>query len=663
MGGGVTNGGPSAGGPQATFFTGVIEGFYNRPWTMAQRLHLFRKMNQYKLNSYLYAPKDDAKHRSKWRELYTKEECRDIQRLIECCKKNNVIFFYGISPGLDIRYSDKEEVALLLDKVKQIQGLGCEGFAILWDDIEPELSDEDAKHFKSFSDAHCQVSNQLHAALERPPLLFCPVEYCSSRAVPSVRESEYLRTIGRQLDPAIRVFWTGSMVVSETISAKECRALAEVIKRKPIIWDNIHANDYDHQRLYLGPYLGRDRSVPPDSYLSGAMTNPNCEYSLNIPAMVTLAEWAHNPDWDQTGHAANSRAVKEFLLESAISSYDQEEDKEAAPVDPENELREADVDLIFQMFWLPHSHGPKITELLENFQFCKENAAVVRGWKKFDLGDQPDIIDVWMEKATAINNICKHFFTACDKLTYINNRELLYDLNSYINNVRIILHACNNYLKWIGIDDCRKPIKHGPTLAGLPGGLAGDLMRLYPVQSNEQYPVKNMTTAASNSVIVLPYNISAGKHKAELEKLFDVEYKTFSDLLALCDSCVTVKLNRSGGPAQLCGLLACWRVDTLKKSTATDLCSRFFGKLIKCPNLSGKYKAVIKIFSSSVVLLDTELLENIFEAFKDGSEAQEVVLVVNEKNESLIRFLKLRKCQDLKTDFLISGQELLCKTL
>ena len=84
----------------------------------------------------------------------------------------------------------------------------------------------------------------------------------------------------------------------------------------------------------------------------------------------------------------------------------------------------------------------------------------------FPLGDQPDIIDVWMEKATAINNICKHFFTvknrflifatmqsiccfvqACDKLTYINNRELLYDLNSYINNVRIILHACNNYLK------------------------------------------------------------------------------------------------------------------------------------------------------------------------------------------------------------------------
>lgn len=52
-----------------------------------------------------------------------------------------------------------------------------------------------------------------------------------------------------------------------------------------------------------------------------------------------------------------------------------------------------------------------------------------------------------MEKATFVNNICKDFFRACDKLTSINNRELLYDLNTYVNNVRIILHACNNYLK------------------------------------------------------------------------------------------------------------------------------------------------------------------------------------------------------------------------
>ena len=56
---------------EAPFFTGVIEGFYNRPWTKSQRLDLFRKLNKYKMNSYLYAPKDDCKHRAFWRELYT----------------------------------------------------------------------------------------------------------------------------------------------------------------------------------------------------------------------------------------------------------------------------------------------------------------------------------------------------------------------------------------------------------------------------------------------------------------------------------------------------------------------------------------------------------------------------------------------------------------
>ena len=77
--------------------------------------------------------------------------------------------------------------------------------------------------FRSFSDAHCQVSNELYQFLQRPKFLFCPVEYCASRSVPNVKESEYLQTIGKQLEKNIHVFWTGSMVVSEVITVKECQ--------------------------------------------------------------------------------------------------------------------------------------------------------------------------------------------------------------------------------------------------------------------------------------------------------------------------------------------------------------------------------------------------------------------------------------------------------
>ena len=126
---------------------------------------------------------------AQWRVKYTETECQELQQLINACRQSGVIFFYGISPGLDIRYSDPAETKLLREKAEQLKALGCEGFAILWDDIEPELSKEDAKHFKSFSEAHCRVSNQLHQQLGRSIFLFCPVEYCASRASPCVAES------------------------------------------------------------------------------------------------------------------------------------------------------------------------------------------------------------------------------------------------------------------------------------------------------------------------------------------------------------------------------------------------------------------------------------------------------------------------------------------
>ncbi len=49
-------------------------GFYGRPWTSDQRKRLFKWMKTMGMNTYLYAPKDDAKHRMYWRDLYSVEE-------------------------------------------------------------------------------------------------------------------------------------------------------------------------------------------------------------------------------------------------------------------------------------------------------------------------------------------------------------------------------------------------------------------------------------------------------------------------------------------------------------------------------------------------------------------------------------------------------------
>ena len=118
---------------------------------------------------------------------------------------------------------------------------------------------------------------------------------------------------------------------------------------------------------------------------------------------------------------------------------------------------------------------------------------------KGDLVDSPeqDFLDSWMERASSFNNVCKRYSKLCDKFTFIENRELFFDANGYLSNLQVILSACNRYLKWVGLDRCRKPITGGPTLSGLPGGVAGDLQRLFPVKSNFEYPMRTVRSPSS----------------------------------------------------------------------------------------------------------------------------------------------------------------------
>jgi len=72
------------------------------------------------MESYLYAPKDDYKHRAYWRELYTVEEADHLSCLIAAAKDSNVRFIYALSPGLDIVYSNSKDVSALKRKLEQV---------------------------------------------------------------------------------------------------------------------------------------------------------------------------------------------------------------------------------------------------------------------------------------------------------------------------------------------------------------------------------------------------------------------------------------------------------------------------------------------------------------------------------------------------------------
>ncbi|XP_005181562.1 protein O-GlcNAcase [Musca domestica] len=286
------------------FICGVIEGFYGRPWTTEQRKDLFRKLKKWGMDSYVYAPKDDYKHRAYWRELYTVEEADHLSGLISAAKEHGITFYYALSPGLDMTYSSQKELQTLKRKLDQVSQFGCEAFALLFDDIESELSKGDKEVFQTFANAQVSVTNEIFTHLGNPRFLFCPTQYCSSRAVPTVHDSEYLNTLGSKLNHDIDIMWTGDKVISKIISVESLQEITEVLRRPPVIWDNLHANDYDQKRVFLGPYSGRSPEIIP--HLRGVMTNPNCEFHANNVAIHTLAYW--------------SRCVLDSRVNSSISA-------------------------------------------------------------------------------------------------------------------------------------------------------------------------------------------------------------------------------------------------------------------------------------------------------------------------------------------------------
>uniref|UniRef100_A0A7I4Y650 protein O-GlcNAcase n=1 Tax=Haemonchus contortus TaxID=6289 RepID=A0A7I4Y650_HAECO len=278
----------------AEFISGVVEGFYGRPWTFEQRKQLFARLNRLGMNTYVYAPKDDLKHRPQWRVPYNCEEADILRSLIESARENNIRFVYSLSPGIDIAYSKTEEILCIKSKLDQVRMLGCESFALLFDDIECEMNEMDRKCFDSFVSAQVAVTNEVYEYLGRPQFFFCPTEYCESRAVPSLEHSEYLATLGEELINDVHILWTGPRVISRHITVDHVRSVSRILRRRPLIWDNLHANDYDQKRVFMGEFSGRPVALKKEAV--GLLMNPSCKYELNFVPLLTFADWNASSD-------------------------------------------------------------------------------------------------------------------------------------------------------------------------------------------------------------------------------------------------------------------------------------------------------------------------------------------------------------------------------
>ncbi|KAM6940409.1 protein O-GlcNAcase [Xenentodon cancila] len=547
-----TPGGGEGPAPAGTgrFIGGVVEGFYGRPWTMEQRTELFKRQQQWGLNTYLYAPKDDYKHRMYWRDLYSPEEAEQLTTLISAAKRHNVEFVYAISPGLDVTFSNPKEAAALKRKLDQVKEFGCRSFSLLFDDIETEMCPADKKAFSSFAHAQVAITNQVYQHLGEPELfLFCPTDYCAAFCRPNVLQSSYLHTVGEELLPGIDILWTGPKVVSHKISVESIEEVSSVLKRAPVIWDNIHANDYDPQRLFLGPYKDRPTELIPK--LRGVLTNPNCEFYPNFVAIHTLATWCkasagggsrdvemgdedqdpcYSPhkaltlalsDWLQElmatdqpgGHCRPARLKKESSDEEPMQT-----DMSDSPYSPgpgENPLYTAelptldDLKLLSDLFYLPYEHGATARTMLQELDWLKTHSQAAAA--------HTDETAEWHSRAQQFDNMCEAVVQMFNRLSNVPNRSILYDLYNYICDIKSGVGLARAYVKTLGGQGqpSAQLMNDDPEPWGFRGGLSGEFQRMLPGHGNRDLFRHPPVTSVYS---IRPY---CSEDKIEVQRIFE----------------------------------------------------------------------------------------------------------------------------------------------
>jgi len=265
---------------------GVVEGFYGNPWSHQVRLSLIEFYGKFKMNSYIYGPKDDPYHSCpNWRLPYPEKEAANIRELVEACNRNRVDFVWAIHPGQDIQWNE-EDYGNLVRKFELMYGLGVRSFAIFFDDISGEGTNPARQ---------TELLNRLDRDFVRPKgdvasLIVCPTDYTKLWANPTPQGS--LCVYGKTLDPSIKVFWTGDAVCSD-LTRETLEWVNSRIGRPAFYWWNFPVTDYARHIIMQGPTYGLDTSLSADE-VCGLVSNPMEHGEASKLALYGVADYSWN---------------------------------------------------------------------------------------------------------------------------------------------------------------------------------------------------------------------------------------------------------------------------------------------------------------------------------------------------------------------------------
>lgn len=272
---------------------GFIEGYYGIPWSDEDRISLMEFGGEFKMTSYIFAPKDDPYHKgAQWRALYPQERLDEIKKMVDAgnaakCRFVFTIHPFGGSTGVQAG-TYEQDLQDLKDKFDQLYSIGVRQFGVLGDDVgnlDRSVVIQLMNDLQKWADEKGDVYD----------LVFCPAGYNHSWQGNYSELNEY----DGGFDERIQIFWTGEAVCQpvevKTLDHFRRYNLPEGTeeRRAPLFWLNWPVNDINAQRLMMGKGSLLHTDVDPQD-LKGVVTNPMQEAEASKVALFAVADYAWN---------------------------------------------------------------------------------------------------------------------------------------------------------------------------------------------------------------------------------------------------------------------------------------------------------------------------------------------------------------------------------
>ncbi len=288
---------------------GLIEGFFGPAWSWAERRAAIDFLGPRGYRFYLYAPKADAFLRRNWQEPHPETELAEMAAFAKACRAAGLRFGIGLSPFELYLSPECGWEKLIATKLAWLADVGCDDFAILFDDMRG-----DVPHLAERQAAIVQLAAQCSGDAR---MICCPTYYSDDPVLDrafGARPEGYLETLGRLLDPAVEIMWTGEEVCARGFSSGHLRRVSEQMGRRPFLWDNYPVNDGARmsQHLHLRAFTGRPAVIAP--HISAHGINLASQAVLSRIPALTLVESYEAGEAYEYG-AAFARAARAVLGE------------------------------------------------------------------------------------------------------------------------------------------------------------------------------------------------------------------------------------------------------------------------------------------------------------------------------------------------------------